>query len=125
MTYQEKLLYHQIHPLKLAVDIGCAAVALVFVWQHDWGLGIFIAFIPSMVVSMYVLKSADLEPLKRSRLGQYISRYMTKTIEWMRTAGLAVAATGAWLHDVNILVLGVAIIAYTWLAGLFMRKKVK
>jgi hypothetical protein len=123
MNYQEKLLYHQIHPLKLSVDVGCAALALFFVWDHEWLKGLMVAFIPSMLVSMYVLKSYDLEPLKRSRLGQYVSGYMTKYMEYSRTAGLAVAAAGAWMHDLTVLALGLAIIVYTWVAGFFMRTK--
>ena len=125
MTYTEKLMYHQIHPLKLGVDLACAAIALFFVWEHDWVKGLIVAFIPSMLVSMYVLKYYDLEPLKKSALGQYIGGYMTKYMEGMRTGGLAVAATGAWMHDLNILGLGLAVILYTWVAGFFMRRKKK
>ncbi|HLP17109.1 MAG TPA: hypothetical protein VK470_12675 [Bacteroidota bacterium] len=121
MTYQEKLLYHQIHPLKLSVDVACAALALYFVWQHDWLWGIIIAFIPSMVASMYVLKYENLEPLKQSPLGRYVRSYMNKYMDWTRTGGLAVAAAGAWMHDVAFIGAGVAIICYTWLAGFFKR----
>jgi hypothetical protein len=32
MTLQEKILYHQIHPLKLAADIGCELASLYFFW---------------------------------------------------------------------------------------------
>jgi hypothetical protein len=123
MTYQEKLLYHQIHPLKLTTDLVCAAIALVFVWQHEWLKGILTAFIPSILISMYVLKNYDLEPIKRSALGQYISGYMTKTMDLVRTGGLGVAAVGAWLHEPMLLVLGLAIILYTWLAGFWVKKK--
>jgi len=28
MTLKEKILYHQVHPLKLAADIGCEPVSL-------------------------------------------------------------------------------------------------
>jgi hypothetical protein len=124
MLYHEKLLYHQIHPLKLSVDIFCTFLALFFVWEHEWLKGAITAFIPSMLMSMYVIKYSNLEPLKQSRLGKYIHGYMTKQIEYIRTAGLAVAAGGAWMNDVSILGVGLIIILATWLAGFFTRKKV-
>jgi hypothetical protein len=34
MDFQEKVLYHQIHPLKLATDIGVTPLALYFLWEH-------------------------------------------------------------------------------------------
>ena len=34
MDFQEKILYHQIHPLKLATDIGVTPLALYFLWEH-------------------------------------------------------------------------------------------
>ncbi len=123
MLYHEKLEYSQIHPLKLGVDIGCTFIALFFVWEHDWVKGAITAFIPSMLMSMYVIKYADLEPLKKSRLGHYIHGYMTKQIEWTRTAGLLIAAGGAWMNDVSVLGIGLIVILATWLAGLFMPKK--
>jgi hypothetical protein len=122
MLYHEKLLYHQIDPLKLSVDIGCTLLALFFVWQHEWLKGVLTAFIPSMLISMYVIKYKNLEPLKASRLGKYIHGYMTKQIEYIRTAGLGVAAVGAWMNDSAILGLGLLIILATWLAGFFKGK---
>ena len=123
MLYHEKLFYHQIHPLKLSVDIGCTLLALFFVWEHEWLKGIITAFIPSMLISMYVIKYADLEPLKQSRLGKYTHGYMTKQIEYVRTAGLVIAGGGAWMNDVSILGLGLIVILATWLAGFFMSTK--
>jgi len=34
MTLQEKVLYHQIHPLKLITDWGTGLAALYLFWQH-------------------------------------------------------------------------------------------
>jgi hypothetical protein len=122
MLYHEKLEYHQIHPLKLSVDVGCSFLALFFLWQHEWVKGAIVAFVPSMLISMYVLKYADLEPLKKSRLGIYIHGYMTKQIEYIRTGGLLVSGAGAAINDAMILGFGLAIILGTWLAGFVMKK---
>ncbi len=123
MMYHEKLFYHQIHPLKLSVDIGCTFLALFFVWEQEWLKGVITAFLPSMLISMYVLKYVNLEPVKQSGLGKYIHGYMTKQIEYVRTAGLVAAGVGAWMNDVSILGLGLIVIVATWLAGFFMKKK--
>lgn len=39
MTLEEKILYHQIHPLKLAADIAGEPVSLYWFWQHKLLLG--------------------------------------------------------------------------------------
>lgn len=40
MTFEEKSLYHQVHPLKLATDIGCEPLSLYFFSRHDLVLGL-------------------------------------------------------------------------------------
>jgi hypothetical protein len=123
MMYHEKLEYHQIHPLKLGVDVGCSFLALFFLWEHEWVKGVIVAFLPSMLISMYVIKYVNLEPIKKSRLGLYVHGYMTKQIEYIRTGGLLVSGGGAAINDVSVLGLGLIIIAATWLAGFFLKKK--
>lgn len=49
MTRQERYLYHQIHPLKLATDWGSAFVSLYFFWRHDLLIGPLILFVPSAI----------------------------------------------------------------------------
>jgi hypothetical protein len=36
MTPKEKILYHQIHPLKLLTDGTTGLLALYFFWRHDF-----------------------------------------------------------------------------------------
>ena len=35
MNLQDRLLYHQIHPLKLATDLTTAAAAAALLWRHQ------------------------------------------------------------------------------------------
>jgi len=35
MNLKEKILFHQVHPAKLATDILASIVSLYFFWQHD------------------------------------------------------------------------------------------
>lgn len=34
MNFEEKKLYHQIHPAKLGTDIGVTPISLYFLWVH-------------------------------------------------------------------------------------------
>jgi hypothetical protein len=66
MDFREKKLYHQIHPLKLATDIGVTPLSLYFVWEHRVLPALLIGFGPPLVVSLAMLKwTPDLEKLKR------------------------------------------------------------
>ncbi len=103
MSIQERILYHQIHPVKLATDIVSAILALYFFWRHNFIAGIVVGFIPPIIASTVIMQSVDLEPYRRSALGQYIARYMTRTMEFVRFTGFVVAALGAWYHSVVIL----------------------
>ena len=110
--FQEKKLYHQIHPLKLAVDIGVTPVALYLCWAHRLLPAALVAFGPPLVVSLAMMKwTPELEKLKRSGFGRYIKRYMTPLIEVIRLLTLVPMAYGAWNHDLRFIALGFAILA--------------
>jgi hypothetical protein len=81
MRLKERILYHQIHPLKLATDHGCERVSLYFLWRHNLVLGLTTHFIPPIVSSLLLIRFADLEPYKNSKAGAYWQRHMTKTAE--------------------------------------------
>jgi hypothetical protein len=49
MTAGERYLYHQIHPLKLAIDIASGFGALYPLWQHSW---------PAMVAGLAIIAIA-------------------------------------------------------------------
>jgi hypothetical protein len=39
MKLKEKNLFHQVHPIKLATDIGAAVISLYFFWKHELVVG--------------------------------------------------------------------------------------
>jgi hypothetical protein len=121
MTLQEKILYHQIHPLKLAADIGCEPVSLYFFWQHDLLLGLVTHLVPPVVASLWLISRANLEAYKDSAGGAFLRRHMTRTIEAIRLAGDILMAVGAWVHSPWLIALGVTIVVLAWTSG-FMRK---
>src|SRR5574341_1403342 len=97
-TPQEKVLYHQIHPVKLATDIITAMLALRFLWQHRLMWALIIMWIPSVIVSLLIMQKVNLEPYKESALGRYLKTYMTGRMELLRFIGLGLMALGAWLR---------------------------
>ena len=119
MGFQGKKLYHQIHPLKLATDIGVTPLALYFGWEHRVLPALLVGLVPPLVVSFAMLKwTPDLEKLKRSSFGRHIKKYMTAFIELTRLLTLVPMAYGAWNHDFRFIVLGLVILVVAWCKGL-------
>lgn len=117
MTLKEKILYHQVHPWKLAADIGCEPVSLYFLWRHDLLIGLASHFIPPILASVLVIRYADLKPYRASRVGSYLRRHMTRSVEASRLAGDIVMALGAWFHQPLVIGLGLAVVILAWLGG--------
>ena len=122
MTFSEKTLYHQIHPLKLATDIGAALISLYFFWEHQLLAGLLVHFAPPVLATILLLAFADLEPQKDSRLGHYVARMMTRPVEAVRLFGDILAIVGAWYQSVPIIAAGFLIIIAAWLSGFFLAR---
>ena len=84
MTLKEKILYHQIHPLKLAADIGCEPVSLYFFWKHDLLVALATHYIPPIVASALLIRYGNFEAQKNSAFGAYLQRHMTRAVEAVR-----------------------------------------
>src|SRR5512138_3189757 len=115
MTVEEKILYHQIHPLKLGVDIATSLLTTYFAWQHNivWFLVLFL--LPSIVATMALIKFADLERLRTSSFGKYIEKYMTRRVEVIRFAGQMIMWVSAWFHLPILIAIGASVIIAGWL----------
>ncbi len=118
MTPSEKVLYHQIHPLKLGTDGTFALVSLYFFWQHRFWLALVLHVAPPILASALVISLADLEKQKHSAFGRYVKRMMTRTVEAVRLAGDIVMVFGAWYHSYTLIVGGLVIVVAAWLSGL-------
>src|SRR5215469_27601 len=117
MTLKEKVLYHQIHPLKLTADVGCEPVSLYFFWHHDLALGLATHFVPPIAASLILIRWADFEVIKRSRAGTYLRRNMTRIVEGFRFAGDIVMVLGAWFHRPRLIIARLIVILYAWSSG--------
>ena len=115
MELRDRVLYHQIHPLKLLTDGVTAVAAAALLWRHHLVSALIAGFLPSILVTLALLRWADLEPFRRSAFGRYISRFMTRRVEGARFIGLAIAWSGAWLRRPTLIAVGVTWIAACWL----------
>jgi hypothetical protein len=95
MTLKEKILFHQVHPAKLATDIGAAVISLYFFWQHDLVVGLLIHLIPPPIGSFVVIRFANLEHYKNSQLGAYLVRYMTPTAQTTRLLAISTLSSAS------------------------------
>jgi hypothetical protein len=119
MTPKEKILYHQIHPWKLAADIGSLPVSLYFFWQHDLFLGLLTHLLPAVVSSILVIRFGNLETLKNSKAGAYLERQMTRPAEGVRLLGDLLTVFGAWFHQPAWIALGIVVVVLAWCRGWF------
>ena len=120
MDTREKVLYHQIHPAKLATDIAVTAPCLILLWDGQLLAGILVT-LPSAVASALVLRYADLERLKASRAGGYLARHMSPAIQAARGLGFILMAVGAWFHTLGLIPVGLVIVLIAWFYGLVLR----
>ena len=120
MTIRERSLYHQIHPLKLLTDWSTGLIALYLLWKHRLAAGLAVALIPSIAVSLAIMRFANLEKYQRSSFGRYVGHYMTRTAEAARLTGYGVMAVGTWYHLVRLIPFGFLVIMAAWLYGLVL-----
>jgi hypothetical protein len=122
MTLKEKILFHQVHPAKLATDSIAAIISLYFFWQQELIIGLVTHFTPPPIASGAVIHFANLGPYKNSRLGAYLVRYMTPTAQTLRLAGDLITVFAAWYHSPLGIVAGLVLILAAWAYGLVLRE---
>ena len=122
MDLPEKVLYHQIHPVKLFTDWSTAFLSFVLFWCQELVAGVIVAFVPALIVSLILIRSADLERYKTSRFGRYVARYMNRAAQAVRLTGYALAAIGAWTHLLVLVPIGITVILVGWGWGLLFRR---
>ncbi len=121
MTFREKQLYHQIHPLKLATDISAEIVSLYLFWKRKLLAGLLAALVPPVIASTLIMRLVDLEKYKQSAFGQYVRSYMTPAVVVVRILGTVVTHVGAWYRKPGLIPLGLMMVLLGWLRGLLLR----
>jgi hypothetical protein len=122
MDLPEKVLYNQIHPVKLFTDWFTTFISFVLVWFQKLSAGLIVAFVPTLIVRLILIRFADLERYKASLFGRYVARYMTRAAQAVRLTGYALAAIGAWTHFLPLVPIGIAVILVGWGWGLLFRQ---
>jgi hypothetical protein len=117
MDRTDRVLYHQIHPLKLSTDIVSGLLALILLAGHHLRWGIIVLIVPPVLVSGYLIRFGNLERLRVRPMGEYVRRYMTPTWMFVRLAGMAIACIGAWQRTLLVVVLGLLLIGTAWAQG--------
>ena len=87
MDFQDKQKYQEIYPVKLATDISTATLAIYLFWQHTLISGIIVAIVPSVIVTIVIIKWVPHEVYRHSVLGRYVDRYMTSAMRLLRLGG--------------------------------------
>ncbi len=117
MDFEEKVLYHQIHPAKLAADIGSSLVSTYLMWRHKFVAAVLTAVVPAAMASVLVFRYADLEKRKRSPFGRYVGRHMNRRVEAWRFFGQVLMWGGAWYRVGWLLPAGLGIVVAAWASG--------
>jgi hypothetical protein len=121
MDFGEKVLYQQIHPAKLAADVGASLVSTYLMWRRKFVAAMLAAFVPAVVASVLVIRYADLERRKQSRFGRYMHRYMTRRVEAWRFFGQVMIWVGAWYRVGKLVPVGWAIVVAAWTSGIWRK----
>lgn len=124
MTLSEKILYHQIHPLKLLTDVSTAFASTYLLWRHTLAYAILLSIVPSIVVSVVLIKNSDLERYKVSAFGNYLKRYMdSRFVDSSRLFGFLLMMVGGWYRLIWVIIFGFLIIISIWSRGLIIQRK--
>jgi hypothetical protein len=118
LTRREKVLYHQIHPLKLAVDVTSSVVSGWLCWRHQFLPAVAVGFLPSIVASAFMVAAMDFTRQRDSRLGRYVAVHMTRTAEGVRLGGQLVMWAAAWLRRPWLIAAGFLIVVLGWTSSL-------
>ena len=123
MSLQEKILYHQIHPLKLLADWVPGLGSIYLMWRHKLAATFLVTFIPAGLGSLVVIQTANLESYRKSTFGQYMKRNMTPVWEGVRFLGQVIMWIGGWQHSWRLIFLGLLVVILGWANGLLIPKK--
>jgi hypothetical protein len=123
MTFRERMLYHQIHPVKLLTDGSSAVIATWLMWTHLWVAALVVAFLPPVLMSSILIGLGRLDEYRASALGRYVAKNLTHTMEAVRLAGLVLVWLGAWYHVVWLIPAGLAVILAAWFRGWLFRSR--
>jgi hypothetical protein len=123
LNLRERILLHQVHPAKLATDWGTGLTAAWLFWDHRLPAALIVGFLPSILISIYLVLRVDLTRYRDSPLGRYFLSPRTRPGDPVRLFGLLVMWAGAWFNSILAAAAGLAVIVAAWGRGLFAKKR--
>jgi hypothetical protein len=121
LTLQQHILVHQVHPVKLAVDIGASVVSNVLLWRRHLRAGLLVRYLSPPIGSALVLGFADIDRLTSTTRARYVLDHMPPAMVAIRLAGDTLMAIGAWRRRPDYIVLSVLVVLVGWSHGLLAR----
>jgi hypothetical protein len=118
MDRQEKMLYHQMRPLKLPADSSPMLAVIYFGWRRRPAPALLASSALPGLASALLMRYADLEPLKESRAGRYMRQYMMPAMLRPRATVAGVIFLGAWSRHAGLALAGLLIVLAGWSGGL-------
>ena len=118
---RDALLVSQVHPAKLAVDVGASLVSIGLLWRGHRRTGMIIHYGLPVVGSAVVLAAADLDRLATTPAGRYALEHMPPSAQAVRLAGDAITVWGARRRSRALVALGLGVVVAGWCHGLLPR----
>jgi hypothetical protein len=118
----DKILIHQVHPLKLAADISASVVSNFLLWQHRLGPALVARYVPPIVGSALVIRFGDMDALRHTRRARYVREHMPPASTTIRLLGDVVMAVGSWRRRPGWIVAGALVVAGAWSHGLVFQQ---
>ena len=110
----DRVLLHQVHPVKLAADISASLISNALLWRHRPVAGIVTRYALPVIGSAIVLSFADVERLRGTAAGRYVLANMSPGAMAVRLGGDVVMAVGSWYRRPPLIALGLLIVAAGW-----------
>ncbi len=117
----EGALLHQVHPVKIGVDVGASIVSNVLLWRERPVTGVAVRCVLPIAGSALVLGLADLDALARTRRGRYVLAHMPASAQAIRLAGDALMGFGAYRRSAPLFAVGAAVVVLGWSHGFWSR----
>lgn len=116
----DAILFHQVHPVKLAFDISASVVSNALLWRHRLAAGLISRYLLPVIGSALVLRFADLDQLRTTAQGRYVLEHMPPASTALRLGGDTLMAVGAWRRKPSWMIAGALLVAAGWSHGVFL-----
>ncbi len=114
MRLCDRVLVHQVHPVKVSADVTASLVSNLLLWCSRPKAAAVVRVAMPVAGSVAVLSLADLGALARTRRGRWVRAHMPPSAQAVRLVGDAVMAVGARRRSPALLVVGALVIVAGW-----------